>query len=298
MYKGNLTDVQGITAAHATDEKARTGCTVILAKDGAVGSVDVRGGGPGTRETDAFAPINLVQQVHGVCLSGGSAFGLATADGVMRYLDEQQIGFDTGVCKVPIVGGAVLFDLAYAEPGQRPTAEMGYRAAAQANTTPLQQGCYGAGTGATVAKMLPNLPPKKSGFGTASMRIGKATIAAGFAVNALGNIYDYATGDLICGYTLDEQTDAMKKMWNGQNTTIGVIATDAKLDKIQAHRLAMLAHDGYGMAIRPVHTMHDGDTAFALATGKVEENPDLIFTFAAEVTARAIANAVWAANAK
>ncbi len=296
MYSGNITEVQGITAAHMTDEKARTGCTVILAKEGAVGSVDVRGGGPGTRETDAFAPINLVQQVHGVCLSGGSAFGLAVADGVMRYLDEQQIGFDTGVAKVPIVGGAVLFDLAYAAPGKRPTAEMGYQAAAKADGTPLAQGCFGAGTGATVAKMLPNLQPKKSGFGTASMKIGKATIAAAFAVNALGNIYDYKTGDLICGYTLDEQTNAMKKMWNGQNTTIGVIATDAKLTKTQAHRLAMLAHDGYGMAIRPVHTMHDGDTAFSLATGKVEENPDLIFAFAAEVTARAIANAVWTAN--
>ena len=157
MSSGNITEVQGITAAHMTDEKARTGCTVILAKEGAVGSVDVRGGGPGTRETDAFAPINLVQQVHGVCLSGGSAFGLAVADGVMRYLDEQQIGFDTGVAKVPIVGGAVLFDLAYAAPGKRPTAEMGYQAAAKADGTPLAQGCFGAGTGATVAKMLPNL---------------------------------------------------------------------------------------------------------------------------------------------
>lgn len=297
MYNGNLTDVYGITAAHCTDEAARTGCTVVLAKEGAIGSVDVRGGGPGTRETDAFSPINLVQQVHGVALSGGSAFGLATADGVMQYLDEQNIGFDTGVARVPIVGGAVLFDLAYSEPGKRPTAKMGYQAAKSADKTPLVQGSYGAGAGATVAKMLPGLAPKKSGFGTASMKVGKATIAAGFAVNALGNIYDYATGQLICGYTLDEQTKAMKQMWKAQNTTIGVIATDAVLTKIQAHRLAMLAHDGYAMAIRPVHTMHDGDTAFALATGHVEENVDLLFAFAAEVTARAIANAVWAANA-
>lgn len=297
MYSGNLTDVYGITAAHCTDEAARTGCTVVLAKEGAIGSVDVRGGGPGTRETDAFSPINLVQQVHGVALSGGSAFGLATADGVMQYLDEQNIGFDTGVAKVPIVGGAVLFDLAYSEPGKRPTAKMGYQAAKSADKTPLVQGSYGAGAGATVAKMLPGLAPKKSGFGTASMKVGKATIAAGFAVNALGNIYDYATGQLICGYTLDEQTKAMKQMWKAQNTTIGVIATDAVLTKTQAHRLAMLAHDGYAMAIRPVHTMHDGDTAFALATGHVEENVDLLFAFAAEVTARAIANAVWAANA-
>ena len=297
MYNGNLTDVYGITAAHCTDEAARTGCTVVLAKEGAIGSVDVRGGGPGTRETDAFSPINLVQQVHGVALSGGSAFGLATADGVMQYLDEQNIGFDTGVAKVPIVGGAVLFDLAYSEPGKRPTAKMGYQAAKSADKTPLVQGSYGAGAGATVAKMLPGLAPKKSGFGTASMKVGKATIAAGFTVNALGNIYDYATGQLICGYTLDEQTKAMKQMWKAQNTTIGVIATDAVLTKTQAHRLAMLAHDGYAMAIRPVHTMHDGDTAFALATGHVEENVDLLFAFAAEVTARAIANAVWAANA-
>ncbi|MFR5869969.1 MAG: P1 family peptidase [Acutalibacteraceae bacterium] len=297
MYSGNLTDVYGITAAHCTDEAARTGCTVVLAKEGAIGSVDVRGGGPGTRETDAFSPINLVQQVHGVALSGGSAFGLATADGVMQYLDEQNIGFDTGVAKVPIVGGAVLFDLAYSESGKRPTAKMGYQAAKSADKTPLVQGSYGAGAGATVAKMLPGLAPKKSGFGTASMKVGKATIAAGFAVNALGNIYDYATGQLICGYTLNEQTKAMKQMWKAQNTTIGVIATDAVLTKTQAHRLAMLAHDGYAMAIRPVHTMHDGDTAFALATGHVEENVDLLFAFAAEVTARAIANAVWAANA-
>lgn len=296
MYEGNITEIAGLTAAHVTDEQSRTGCTVILAKQGATGSVDVRGGGPGTRETDAFSPINLVQQVHGVCLSGGSAFGLAAADGVMRYLDEEHIGFDTGVAKVPIVGGAVLFDLAVAQPGRRPTAEMGYQAAKSADKTPLIQGSYGAGTGATVAKMLPVLPPKKGGFGTASMQVGKARIAAAFAVNALGNIYDYQTGKMICGYTVDEQTQALRRMWNGQNTTIGVIATDAKLNKTQAHRLAMLAHDGYGMAIRPVHTMHDGDTAFALATGEVEEDADLVFAFAAEVTARAIANAVWAAN--
>ncbi|MFR6344641.1 MAG: P1 family peptidase [Christensenellales bacterium] len=165
MYSGNLTDVYGITAAHCTDEAARTGCTVVLAKEGALGSVDVRGGGPGTRETDAFSPINLVQQVHGVALSGGSAFGLATADGVMQYLDEQNIGFDTGVAKVPIVGGAVLFDLAYSEPGKRPTAKMGYQAAKSADKTPLVQEAMEQEPAPRWQRCCPGWPRKRLWYG-------------------------------------------------------------------------------------------------------------------------------------
>ncbi len=296
MYSGCITDVMGITAAHATDEIGKTGCTLILAKDGAIGAVDVRGGAPGTRETDAFSPLNLVERVHAVLLCGGSAFGLRAADGAMQALEEMNIGFDTGIVKVPIVGAAVLFDLGYGDKKARPTAEMGYQAAMQATSGPLSQGSVGAGTGATVCKMFGAELAQKGGFGCASMKVGKATVAAAFAVNAVGNIYDYATGACILGpKTLLTE---MKMPLPGTNTTIGVIATDAILSKTQAKRLAMLAHDGFALAVRPVHTMHDGDTAFALCTAHVAENPDYVFAVAAEVVARAIFNAAMSAQSK
>ena len=296
MYNGNITDVEGITAAHVSDFQARTGVTIILAQEGAVGAVDVRGGAPGTRETDAFSPVNMVPQVHGVLLCGGSAFGLAAADGAMAELEQKGIGLDVGVAKVPLLGAAVLFDLGVGDPMVRPTAQMGARAVWEASQAPLTQGAVGAGTGATVGKLFGPQFAAPSGVGTASMRVGKATLAAAFAVNAVGQVYDHHTGARIQG-ARDERgklidTRDLLMPLSVTNTTIGVIATDAALTKAQAHRLAMLAHDGMAMSIRPVHTMNDGDTAFALATGKVKENPDLLFALAAEVTARAIENAV------
>ncbi len=207
MFDGCITDVSGLWAAHETDDIGKTGCTIVVAPDGAVGAVDVRGGAPGTRETDAFSPLNLVDRVHAVILCGGSAFGLCAADGAMRYLEEKSIGFDAVVAKVPIVGAAVLFDLGVGDHKARPTADMGYRAAMNAMPAPLTQGPVGAGTGATVCKMYGAAHAQRGGFGCASTKAGRATVAAAFAVNALGNIYDYRTGSCIkspCGMAHNE----------------------------------------------------------------------------------------------
>lgn len=289
MHDGCITDVEGIIAGHYTDSEAMTGCTMIICEGGAVGGVDVRGAAPGTRETDAFSELGAVPLMDGVMLSGGSAYGLASADGAMAWLEEHGTGFDTGVAKVPLVGAAVIFDLAVGDPKIRPDFEAGYAAAANATGDKLQQGSIGAGTGATVAKMAGMDKAIKSGIGAASMQVGGATLAAIACVNALGNIYDHNTGRMIAGH---DMSAIMEAAMPGTNTTIGVIATDAVLDKLQAKRLAMLAHDGMAMCIRPVHTTADGDTAFALATCKKQANADLLFAYAAEVFARAIQNAV------
>lgn len=296
MYNGCITDVKGITAAHATNAQARTGCTVVICKEGATGGVDVRGGAPGTRETDAFAPINMVPAVHAVVLAGGSAYGLAAADGVMRELEKKNIGYDVGVGKVPIVGSAVLFDLANGDMHVRPDAQMGAQAALQAGKAPLKQGLHGAGTGATVGKLYGMEYQSPGGFGCASVQIGPATLAAAVAVNAAGQIVNPVNGQLLQG-ARDAQGNLLQgpplvKPLQGTNTTIGLLATDAILTKAQAHRLAMLGHDGYAMAIHPVHTMYDGDTVFALATNQFEVDPDVLFALSAEVMARAIVNAV------
>lgn len=298
MFEGTITDVRGIRVGHAQNHQAMTGCTFIGCNDHTVGAVDMRGGGPGTRETDAFSMLGSVPYVHGVMLSGGSAYGLASCDGAMAYLEEQNIGFDVQVAKVPIVGGAVLFDLGVGDHRIRPDFQMGYQAAKAASDESVQQGSYGAGTGATVGKRFGDAFLQKSGLGSASMRVGKATVGAIFAVNALGDLYDYRNGEKIAGacdpksgeFVTAEKIAATA----GRNTTIGVIATDAKLDKCQTHRLCMLAHDGLAMAIRPVHTPYDGDTAFALSTAEVEECADAVYMAAAEVCARAVYNAVMA----
>ncbi len=292
MFEGCITDVSGLWAAHETDDEGQTGCTVIMAPNGAVGAVDVRGGAPGTRETDAFSPLNLVDRVHAVMLCGGSAFGLCAADGAMRALEEKGIGFDVGITKVPIVGAAVLFDLGVGDSKARPTTAMGYRVTTNAKPEPMMQGAVGAGAGATVCKLYGPQYARRGGFGCASIKAGKVTVAAAFAVNALGNVYDYRNGVCIKAPHNIQNGAQEKQPLAGTNTTIGVIATDAILTKTQAKRLAMLAHDGMAMAIRPVHSMYDGDTAFALSTCTIEENADVVFALAAEVVARAIYNAV------
>lgn len=303
MYKGNITDVKGVLAGHATDEKGRTGCTVVIFKEGATAGVDVRGAAPGTRETDLLHPGNLVERVHAILLSGGSAFGLDAAGGVMKWLEERGIGFDTKVAKVPIVPAAVLFDLGVGDAKARPDAAMGYAACQAATDEPLKQGAVGAGTGATVGKLLGPLFAMAGGVGTAAMKTsGGATVAAVVAVNALGDVIDYTNNKIIAGIRLPAgihpgahailASGKMPDITGGTNTTIGIIVTDAKLTKEQANRLAAIAHDGLAWSIRPVHTALDGDTLFAASYGDREADFNAISAAAVEVVARAVNNAV------
>jgi L-aminopeptidase/D-esterase-like protein len=307
-HKG-LTDVPGLRVGHAQDSVGLTGCTVVLCEAGAIGGVDVRGGAPGTRETDLLRPLHLVQQVHGLLLSGGSAFGLDAATGVMRYLEERGVGFDAGVARVPIVPAAVLFDLNIADARVRPDANMGYRACEAATTGPVAEGNVGAGCGATVGKSLGPQQATKSGLGTASICLaGGLVVSALVAVNALGSVIDPSTGLLLAGPrhpetgqllgTLELMTaGALPYARPFSNTTIGVVATNAILSKEQANKMAEMAQDGVARAIRPAHTLYDGDTIFALATGDIPADASLVGALAAEVVARAIVRGVRGARA-
>jgi L-aminopeptidase/D-esterase-like protein len=317
--KNAITDVRGIEVGHAQDEEALTGCTVILCRKGAVAGVDVRGGAPGTRETDLLNPINLVEKVHAIVLAGGSAFGLDAASGVMRYLEENKIGFNTGVAKVPIVPSAILYDLSLGRADVRPDSAMGFRAAASARdltaSSPPAEGNVGTGTGASVGKMFGMTLAMKSGLGTASMHIGGGVIVGAIvAVNAWGDVIDPATGEIVAGLRSGKvgplkvgkgiqfaDTLAMMKTPMGRgvlgfashgNTVIGVVATNAKLTKAQATKVAQMAQDGVARTIRPAHTMLDGDVIFALSTGNKKVDVSSIGAFAAEVMAQAILRAV------
>ncbi len=314
MASKGLTDVSGIKVGHSTRAERPTGCTVILVEAGAVAGVDVRGSAPGTIETDLLDPVNLVQEVHAIFLSGGSAFGLDVATGVRRYLYERKIGFDTRVAKVPIVPGAIIFDLAVGgRPDIWPDAECGYRAAMAAHGGTVAEGNVGAGAGATVGKSGGGAGPMKGGLGTASISIsagpnGALVVAALVVVNAVGDVIDPNTGAIVAGVRSPDGkgfADARKLLRTGQqpptkvaqNTTIGVVATNARLTKVQATKVAQMAHDGLARAIYPAHTMGDGDTIFALATGSLE-NGDVsrIGALGAEVMAEAIVRAVRAAE--
>jgi L-aminopeptidase/D-esterase-like protein len=317
--KNAITDVRGIEVGHAQDEEALTGCTVILCRKGAVAGVDVRGGAPGTRETDLLNPINLVEKVHAIVLAGGSAFGLDAASGVMRYLEENKIGFNTGAAKVPIVPSAILYDLNLGRADVRPDSAMGFRAAASARdrtaSDPPAEGNVGAGTGASVGKMFGITLAMKSGLGTASMDIGGGVIVGAIvAVNAWGDVIDPTTGEIVAGLRSGKvgplkvgkgiqfaDTLAMMKTPMGRgvlgfvshgNTVIGVVATNAKLTKAQATKVAQMAQDGVARTIRPAHTMLDGDVIFALSTGNKKVDVSSIGAFAAEVMAQAILRAV------
>lgn len=303
-----ITDVPGIKVGQVTRTERLTGCTVILAEAGAVAGVDVRGSAPGTIETDLLSPVNLVQQVHAVFLSGGSAFGLDVAAGVRKYLYERKIGFETRVAKVPIVPGAILFDLGVGNrPDIWPTADCGYRASAGATSGRVEQGNVGAGAGATVGK-LGGGGAMKGGLGTAAIAVpaGAETLIVGaiVAVNAVGDIVDPRSGILVAGARTPDGkalADARKLLRlgtavpakPGQNTTIGVIATNARLTKVQATKVAQMAHDGFARAIYPAHTMGDGDAIFALATGAID-NSDVsrIGALAADAMVEAIVRAV------
>ncbi len=308
LYPGSITDVTGIRVGHATDLKALTGCSIVLCSDDAVAGGVVRGLAPGTRETDLLRPGTLVERVHGILLTGGSAFGLAAADGVMRYLEEQGVGYDAGAGRVPIVPAAVLFDLGLGDRSVRPDAAMGYEACSVASTTETRQGNVGAGTGASVGKLFGTPRATKSGLGTASVRAGRLVVGALVAVNAFGDVVDPHTGHIIAGArnlkgeAFANTSEAlrgplMRNILPFTNTVIGVLATNAKLDVAQVNELAWSAHDGLARVVRPAHTLYDGDTFFALSTAKVRTHIALVSDLAAEAVERAILNAVWAAKA-
>jgi len=295
-FTHTLTDVRGIEVGHAQDEQALTGCTVILCREGAVAGVDVRGSAPGTRETDLLDPINLVQKVHAIVLAGGSAFGLDAATGVMRYLEEQEVGFDMRTVKVPIVPAAILYDLDIGHASVRPDSAMGYLAASRASSAPPAEGNVGAGTGASVGKMRGMKYAMKSGVGTWSVNISGVIVAALVALNAIGDVMDPQTGAKIAGLRSGSTLDWMKKgqarAASQSNTVIGVVATNARLTKAEATKVAQMAQDGLARSIRPAHTMFDGDTIFALATGERQADVSMVGAFAAEVMAEAIVRAV------
>lgn len=306
-----LTAVAGVRVGQFTLSERPTGCTVVLVEGGAVGGRDVRGGAPGTRETDLLDPVNTVDRVHAVVLSGGSAFGLDAATGVVRFLEERGVGFDTGPAKVPIVVSAILFDLGVGgNPTIRPDAECGYRAAQAADAGPIAVGNVGAGAGATVGKLAGAGRAMKGGVGTASITLPDGlTVAALVAVNALGDVVDPSTGEVIAGVRTEDGAglaDARQLLRAGgtqprrplQQTTIGVVATNARLSKAQATKVAQMAQDGLARAIVPAHTPWDGDAVFSLATGDYQGSADVltIGALAAEVMAEAILNAVRSAT--
>ena len=302
-----LTAVPGIKVGHHTLTERPTGCTVILVDgDGAAGGVAQRGGAPGTRETDLLDPSNMVDKVNAVVLAGGSAFGLDAATGTVKWLEEHNIGWPTGVARVPIVPAAILFDLPVGgQPKIRPTADCGYRAAAAASSAPVAEGTIGAGAGATVGKSGGGGRSMKAGIGSYSITMPNGlSVGAIVAVNAVGDIIDPDTGRVVAGVRNPDGTfaDARKILRSGQtgqpprpgeNTTIGLVATNARLTKTQAQRMALMADDGFARAIFPAHTMGDGDTVFALATGQWtgEANVTQIGALAADVMARAIVRA-------
>ena len=314
-----ITDIPGLRVGHAQDEDALTGCTVVLYEGGAVGGVDQRGGAPGTRETDAMHPLHLVNVVHAVVLAGGSAFGLDAASGAVRYLEERGVGFDVRVARVPIVPAAILFDLGVGRADVRPDPAMGYQACLNASPDPPAEGNVGAGTGATVGKILGMGQAMKGGIGTASLEIGGGVIVGAIAaVNVFGDVIDPSTGHIVAGAralrkgrlkigqgpyfadTLQVMHSLVGRTILGfatrEHTVIGVVATNAKLNKEQINKVAQMAHDGLARAVRPAHTMLDGDTIFALATGEHDADVNIVGAFAAEVFAQAILRAVRAAR--
>ncbi len=307
---GAITDVAGIEVGHFTDPRRPTGCSVVIAREGAVAGVDVRGAAPGTRETDLLAPGNLVEQVHAIMLAGGSAWGLEAATGAVRWLEEHGVGLDVGVGRLPLVPAAVLFDLHVGDMKVRPDAAAGYAACAAATHEPPAEGNVGAGAGAVVGKMFGLQHAMKGGVGTASVTVAGVTVGALIACNAVGDVVDPDTGRPLAGaraadgLTLRDTRHALLRgepphpLLAGSNTTIGVIATDARLTKVQAQRLAVASHDGLARSINPVHTMSDGDTLFTLSTGHVPHHPGMMVlaTMAAEAVARATVRAVLAAR--
>ena len=320
---GNLCDVPGVLVGHATDQIGLTGCTAVLfdASAGAVVGVDVRGSSPGTRETDLLSPIGRVGETHAILLTGGSAFGLGAAGGVVSYLEEKGVGYDVGVARIPIVPAAVIFDLAAGDSAARPGEPMGYEAAAAAGSGKFAQGSVGAGTGATVGKVLGLERAMKGGLGSASAGLPEGLVVAAIAVvNAFGDVRDPSTGRIVAGPRLSDGTladsvehlaEAARFMRWGNNTTLGIVATNARLTRPQATKVAQMAQDGLARTISPVHTSIDGDTVFAASIGGppneetrgsngdpigVVAAPDVVGAFGARVMAEAVLRAVHVAR--
>jgi L-aminopeptidase/D-esterase-like protein len=301
---GSITDVGGLKVGHYSDYKGLTGCTVVIAEGGAIAGVDVRGAAPGTRETDLLNPINKIDRVHAILLTGGSAYGLDAASGVMAYLEEKGIGFDVGAGIVPIVPTAVLFDLHIGNHKIRPDAKAGYLACQNSSAGPVEEGNVGAGTGATVGKLLGPNHCMRGGLGSYSHRFPNGVvIGALVAVNSFGDVRDHQTNEILAGTRSSDNSglfDSVARMLDGYdvqevfgtNTTIAVVATNAKLDKIQATKLAQMAHNGLARSITPVHTMFDGDTIFALSTGEIEMDINTLGAAAVQVLAEAVKRGV------
>ena len=299
-----ITAFCGVRFGNAQNLAAATGCTVIICPEGATTGVDVRGGAPGTRETDLLRPENYVEKIHAVMLSGGSAFGLDAAGGVMQYLEENGIGFDVGVAKVPIVSGAVLFDLPCGDARVRPDKIMGYQACMAAGNETFLLGSVGAGAGATVGKVFGMEHAMKGGLGACCVKLGNLMVGAVVAVNCLGDVIDPVTGQILAGaYQQDpfrllnseegllQQCEMTGNRFAG-NTTIGAIITNAALTKAQATKVASMAHDGYARTMRPAHTMLDGDTIFAMSVGAVQADTSAVGTLAAKVMGQAVVSAI------
>ncbi|WP_461207514.1 P1 family peptidase [Clostridium sp. DL1XJH146] len=308
MKEIDIREIENFKIGSAEYEEGITGCTVILCSEGASGGVDVRGGAPGTRETDLLNPINLVDKVHGVLLAGGSAFGLDAAAGVMTFLEERNIGFDVGVTKVPIVCGAALFDLNIGNHKIRPDKKLGYEACVNSDKNNFENGNSGAGKGTTVGKILGPKFSMKGGLGTYAIQVGDLKIGAIVAVNCLGDVFDTDEGKVIAGVLNGEKNKIMstqhimlekynenKNLFNG-NTTIGAIITNAKLSKAEANKVSSVAHNGYAKAINPVHTMFDGDTIFTMASGIVDADVNTVSMLSVEVMKKAIVRGVKAAK--
>ena len=306
--RGAITDIPGIKVGHYTDLEAATGCTVVLCEHGAIAGVDVAGSAPGTRETDLLRPMNQVEKVHAILLSGGSAFGLDAAGGVMRYLEERSVGYTTVAGKVPIVPAAILYDLAIGNSEVRPGPTEGYQACLNTTDSEIAEGCVGAGTGATVGKLLGAAHAVKGGIGTASEKVaGDVIVAALVVVNAFGDVIDPKTGDILAGARRPDGkgfANSAELLRQGHSykpspatsTTIGVVATNAYLSKEQINKVAQMAQAGVARAINPCHTMHDGDALFALSLGEKRGDINMIGSVAAELVSSAIIRAIMQAE--
>ena len=304
MQQIDFVDMGGLKVGHAQDLHGATGCSVIICEAGAAAGVDVRGGAPATRETDLLNPVNMVDRVHAILLTGGSAFGLDAAAGVMQYCEERDIGFDVGMTRVPIVCGAALFDLAVGDYSVRPDKAMGYEAAVHASSHESRQGCIGAGTGASVGKIRGMERAMKSGLGSFAIRHEDLMVGALVAMNCLGDVIDPRSGRKIAGLLSedrrslsDTEETMMASSTGGQrpfsgNTTIGVVATNASLTKAQAAKVASMAHNGYARTMRPAHSMYDGDTIFALSCGGIDADISVVGMLSARVMERAVVAAV------
>ena len=305
----SVKNIKSIKIGQTEDRQAGTGCTVLLCEEGMCAGLDVRGGGPATREPMLLDPLTAAQKIHAVVLAGGSAFGLGAADGVMKYLEEKGIGFDVGVTKVPLVCQADLFDLTVGDAFVRPDAEMGYRAAKQALESPnYKDGNFGAGCGATVGKIAGMNTCMKTGIGSYAMQLGDFQIGAVVALNALGDVFDWKTGEQIAGLLSEDGTalrrtsEVMKSNLSvvenrfAGNTTLAVVMTNAKFNKSALCKIAGMAHDGYARCIQPVHTSADGDSIFAVSAGDLEVDQDIAGILAAEVVSEAIMKAVRSAE--